>query len=65
MTADVQSADNSEQVIPSWRKESINEVFIPMDTLDVALLTFVEPYNDIIEYNSNKIESIIEIKDKQ
>ena len=39
MAADVQSADSSKQVIPSRRKEfqRINEVFIPMDKLDVAL----------------------------
>ena len=34
MTAEVQSADSSEQVILSRRKESVSELFIPKDTLD-------------------------------
>ena len=34
MAAEVQSADTFEQVIPSRRKENINEVFVPKDTLD-------------------------------
>ena len=34
MAAEVQSADSSEQVIPSRRKESVSEVFMPKDTLD-------------------------------
>ena len=32
MAADVQSADSSEQVIPSRRKKSVSELFIPKDT---------------------------------
>ena len=39
MAADVQSADSAEQVIPSRKKESINEVFIPKDTLDMLCWT--------------------------
>ena len=42
MAAERQSADSSEKVIPSRRKESISELFIPKDTLhhpcDVVLL---------------------------
>ena len=42
MAAEVPSADNCEQVIPSGRKESINELFIPKDTpnqpYDVVLM---------------------------
>ena len=42
MAAEIQSADNSEKVIPSRRKESISELFIPKDTLhqpcDVVLM---------------------------
>ena len=42
MAAERQSADSSEQVIPSRRKESISELFIPKDTLhqpcDVVLM---------------------------
>ena len=34
MAAEVQSAGSSEQVIPSRRRESINDIFIPKDTLD-------------------------------
>ena len=34
MAAKVQPADGSEQVIPSRRKESIGEMFLPKDTLD-------------------------------
>ena len=42
MAAEIQSADSSEKVIPSRRKESICEFFTPKDTLhqpcDVVLL---------------------------
>ena len=34
MAAEVQSADSSDQLIPSRREESTNEVFLPRDTLD-------------------------------
>ena len=51
MAADVQSADSSEQVIPNRRKEfqRINEVSIPVDTLDTALS--VELCNDMLWSN--------------
>ena len=34
MAAVVQSADRSEQVITSQKKENVHDVFIPKDTLD-------------------------------
>ena len=44
MAAEVQSADSSEQVIPSGRKESI---FMPKDTLD-------QPYDVVLMVKDGK-----------